>query len=142
MNRLLGWIWHPLRPLQGWLAWVLHAAFNVGVTGVVRAGDGRVLLVRHRLWPEETQWGFPGGFAKRGEQFSETVVREVREETGLTVTVGRLLELRSGDRYKAEAYFEATLAGGLDGRGALLGVPMPIVRLYAVTAASRPQARS
>jgi len=115
MNELVAWTWHRARPLQGWLAYRLNASFAVGVTGIVRADDGQVLLLRHRLWPESGQWGFPSGFAKRGERFQDTIVREVREETGLTVTVGRLLELRSGDRYKAEAYFEATLAGGLDG---------------------------
>jgi 8-oxo-dGTP diphosphatase len=115
MDELLARVWRAAGPLQGWLAWVLHATFNVGVTGIVRAEDGRVLLLRHRLWPEQQQWGFPGGFAKRGEQFSETVVREVREETGLTVTVGRLLEVRMGDRYRAEVYYEATLVGGIEG---------------------------
>jgi 8-oxo-dGTP diphosphatase len=106
--------WHAAGPLQGWLAWRLHARFGVGVTGIVRAADGRVLLLRHRLWPAEGQWGFPSGFAERGETFQETVVREVREETGLTVRVGRLLELRSGFRYRVEVYYEATLVGGLD----------------------------
>jgi ADP-ribose pyrophosphatase YjhB (NUDIX family) len=101
--------------MQGWLAWRLHARFGVGVTGIVRAPDGRVLLLRHRLWAPEGQWGFPSGFARRGETFQETVVREVREETGLTVRVGRLLELRSGFRYRAEVYYEAVLVGGVDG---------------------------
>jgi 8-oxo-dGTP diphosphatase len=85
------------------------------VTGIVRTPDGRVLLLRHRLWPADGQWGFPSGFARRGETFPETVVREVREETGLTVRVGRLLELRSGFRYRVEAYYEAALVGGADG---------------------------
>jgi ADP-ribose pyrophosphatase YjhB (NUDIX family) len=101
--------------MQGWLAWRLHARFGVGVTGVVRAPDGRVLLLRHRLWAPEGQWGFPSGFARRGETFQETIVREVREETGLTVRVGRLLELRSGYRYRAEVYYEAALVGGVEG---------------------------
>jgi 8-oxo-dGTP diphosphatase len=114
VNELVAWAWHALRPLQGWLAWCLHANFAVGVTGIVRAEDGRVLLLRHRLWAPGGQWGFPSGFAKRGERFQDTIVREVREETGLTVTVGRLLDLRSGYRYKAEAYFEATLSGGVE----------------------------
>jgi 8-oxo-dGTP diphosphatase len=107
--------WRAAGPLQGWLAWRLHARFGVGVTGIVRAGDGRVLLLRHRLWAPGGQWGFPSGFARRGETFQETIVREVREETRLTVRVGRLLELRSGFRYRAEVYYEATLVGGLDG---------------------------
>jgi 8-oxo-dGTP diphosphatase len=114
MTELLVRAWHVARPLQGWLAWSLHAKFAVGVTGIVRAADGRVLLLRHRLWPADGQWGFPSGYARRGETFPDTVVREVREETGLTVTVGRLLELRSGYRFKAEAYYEASLVGGMD----------------------------
>ena len=115
MGDLLVRAWRAAGPLQGWLAWRLHARFGVGVTGIVRAGDGRVLLLRHRLWPPEGQWGFPSGFARRGETFQQTVVREVREETGLTVRVGRLLELRSGLRYRAEVYYEAALVGGVDG---------------------------
>ena len=107
--------WRAAGPLQGWLAWVLHAMFNVGVTGVVRADDSAGAAAAHWLRPEDMRWGFPGGFAKRGEQFSETVVREVREETGLTVTVGRLLEVRAGDRYRAEVYYEAALVGGIEG---------------------------
>jgi ADP-ribose pyrophosphatase YjhB (NUDIX family) len=107
--------WRAAGPLQGWLAWRLHARFGVGVTGIVRAQDGRVLLLRHRLWPAAGQWGFPGGFARRGETFQETIVREVREETGLTVRVGPLVELRSGFRYRVEAYYEAALVGGVDG---------------------------
>ena len=115
MGDLLVRAWQAAGPLQGWLAWRLHARFGVGVTGIVRAQDGRVLLLRHRLWRPEGQWGFPSGFAQRGEAFQDTVVREVREETGLTVRVGRLLELRSGFRYRVEAYYEAALVGGVDG---------------------------
>jgi ADP-ribose pyrophosphatase YjhB (NUDIX family) len=107
--------WQAAGPLQGWLAWRLHARFGVGVTGIVRAQDGRVLLLRHRLWAPAGQWGFPSGFARRGETFQETIVREVREETALTVRVGRLLELRSGYRYRAEVYYEAVLVGSTDG---------------------------
>jgi ADP-ribose pyrophosphatase YjhB (NUDIX family) len=107
--------WQAAGPLQGWLAWRLHARFSVGVTGIVRAPDGQVLLLRHRLWPAGNQWGFPSGFARRGEDLRQTVVREVREETGLSVQVGRLVELRSGFRYRVEVYYEAALASGTDG---------------------------
>ena len=37
MDELLARAWRAAGPLQGWLAWVLHASFSVGVTGVVRA---------------------------------------------------------------------------------------------------------
>ena len=115
MPDLLARAWRAAGPLQGWLAWRLNARFAVGVTGIVRVADGRVLLLRHRLWPDDEQWGFPSGFAKRGESLPDTVVREVREETGLTVQVGRLSALRSGSRYRIEVYYEAALSGGIDG---------------------------
>jgi 8-oxo-dGTP diphosphatase len=120
LARPLAVVWHAAGPLRPWLAGHLHARFGIGVTGVVRTADGRVLLLRHRFWPAASQWGFPGGFAKRGETFQETVIREVREETGLTATVGPLLEFRMGDRYRVQAYYAATLPGGLDVAGLVL----------------------
>lgn len=115
LARPLARLWRAAGPLRPWLAGHLHARFGIGVTGVVRTADGRVLLLKHRFWPPSSQWAFPGGFAKRGETFEQTVLREVREETGLTVTVGPLLEFRMGDRYRVQAYYGATLTGGLDG---------------------------
>jgi ADP-ribose pyrophosphatase YjhB (NUDIX family) len=114
-NSALTRIWRLARPVQWRLLWWTHATFLCGVTGVVRAGDGRVLLLKHRLWPAGRQWGFPGGYAKKGERHEDTVVREVREETGLSVTTGRLLEIRTGFRYRIEVYYEAVLDGGLGG---------------------------
>lgn len=115
LARPLALLWRAAGPLRPWLAGHLHARFGIGVTGVVRTADGQLLLLRHRFWPADSQWAFPGGFAKRGETFEQTVVREVREETGLSVTVGPLLEFRTGDRWRVQAYYAATLAGGLDG---------------------------
>jgi len=115
LARTLARAWRAAGPMRPWLAGHMHARFGIGVTGVVRTADGRVLLLRHRFWPADSQWAFPGGFAKRGETFPETVLREVREETGLTVTVGPLLEFRMGDRYRVQAYYGATLTDGLDG---------------------------
>lgn len=49
---------------------------------------GRVLLVREA---EDSLWSLPGGWADVGDSPSEAVMREVREETGLQVSVDRLL---------------------------------------------------
>jgi 8-oxo-dGTP pyrophosphatase MutT (NUDIX family) len=50
--------------------------------------DGRVLLVRHTYG--RRNWELPGGGAEPGESPDETAVREIREETGLTVELERL----------------------------------------------------
>lgn len=56
--------------------------------------------------------GLPTGSAKKRETFQDTVVREVREETGLTVRVGELVQLRSGYRLRVEVAYEAEFVGG------------------------------
>jgi len=95
--------------LQWRFLWLVHSKFICGITGVVRDGDGQVLLLRHRLWPPGQQWGFPTGYAIKGERHEDTIAREVREETGLTVKAGRFLKVRSGFKYRIEIYYEANL---------------------------------
>ena len=53
--------------------------------------DGRVLLGRRAHAPWHGLWGSPGGFCELGEHPTETVAREVLEETGLEVEVGDYL---------------------------------------------------
>jgi ADP-ribose pyrophosphatase YjhB (NUDIX family) len=54
----------------------------VGV--VVWRGD-EVLLIRRGRPPRQGEWGIPGGAQTLGETVFETAIREVLEETGLTV---------------------------------------------------------
>ncbi|MFC6083088.1 NUDIX domain-containing protein [Sphaerisporangium aureirubrum] len=113
MRRLVARLWHALSgPLQWRVVYLRNARFVAGVTGVVRDADGNVLLLRHRLWPPSRPWGLPSGYAERGETFEDTVAREVREETGLEVKVGRLAYLGTGYRMRVEAAYEARLVGG------------------------------
>jgi ADP-ribose pyrophosphatase YjhB (NUDIX family) len=49
----------------------------------------RLLLVRRRNEPGRGRWTLPGGRCLDGEAPAAACVREVAEETGLTVAVGR-----------------------------------------------------
>ena len=58
------------------------------VGAVVRNENGGLLLVRRATEPGRGQWSIPGGRVERDETDECAVAREVREETGLLVTVG------------------------------------------------------
>lgn len=47
--------------------------------------DGRVLLVRRAHPPAQGLFTLPGGVVETGETLTEAIVREVREETSLTI---------------------------------------------------------
>lgn len=62
----------------------------IGV-GAVIVDQGRVVLVKRKFPPLAGEWSIPGGRLEIGETQREAVVRETREETGLTVEPGELL---------------------------------------------------
>ena len=64
----------------------------IGV-GAVIVHQGRVLLVRRATEPLKGEWSVPGGALELGEKLRDGVRREVREETGLEVEPGEVLEV-------------------------------------------------
>jgi len=62
------------------------------VGAVVLDGD-RVLLIKRGHEPLKGQWSLPGGSVETGETLERAIVREVREETGLDVEVGPIVEV-------------------------------------------------
>ena len=60
--------------------------------GAVITDDlGRLLLIKRGHEPGKGLWSIPGGRIEAGESDEAALVREVREETGLAVAVGRLI---------------------------------------------------
>ncbi|MFC7097957.1 NUDIX hydrolase [Halobaculum marinum] len=93
-------------------------AGTVGGAGAwVRRGDGRALVVRH---VDEAGWSEPAGKQEPGEALSTTAVREVREETGVDITLTGLvmahrIAVHAPERdplYRLVVVFDATYDGG------------------------------
>jgi len=61
------------------------------VGAVVIDGQGRLLMIKRGRDPGAGLWSIPGGRIEPGETDAEALVREMLEETSLTVEVGRLL---------------------------------------------------
>jgi 8-oxo-dGTP diphosphatase len=61
------------------------------VGAIVADGQGRLLMIKRGHEPGAGLWSIPGGRIEPGETDAEAVAREMIEETGLTVEVGRLI---------------------------------------------------
>jgi len=92
------------------------------VSAVIFDRRGRLLLQQRS---DGGQWGLPGGSVEIGESVAAAVVREVREETGLTVRPRRIVGVYSDPAFQVVRYpdgnvwhyvsvcFECTVQGGL-----------------------------
>jgi 8-oxo-dGTP pyrophosphatase MutT (NUDIX family) len=118
--------------------------FNFRAAAVV-IHEGHVLL--HRM-ERDSFWSLPGGRVEPGEDSARTVAREMREELGVAVTVGRMLwvvenffSFDGRDHHEIGFYFEASFDSaspfldltrsyrGVEGNQTLIFSWMPIDRL-------------
>src|SRR5512133_2362847 len=65
---------------------------GASVCACVFDAQGRLLLM-HRA--DNAHWGLPGGNIEIGESVTQAAAREVLEETGLEIAVGRLVGVYS-----------------------------------------------
>ena len=57
---------------------VIYLDPKVAVGTIVRADDGRLVLVRRAIEPGYGLWVFPGGYVDRGEAVTAAAIREAR----------------------------------------------------------------
>ena len=91
---------------------VFNDEFLIGVTGVVLDDKNKVLLVKH-TYRDGDAWSLPGGYIKKGEHPKEGLEREIKEETGLTVSVDERMKIRT-DRQTArlDITYKGVFIGG------------------------------
>lgn len=71
----------------------MSARPQVAVGAVVTDAAGRVLLIQRGHAPAVGRWTIPGGRVERGETLAQALHRELLAETGITATMGALLEV-------------------------------------------------
>ena len=90
-----------------------QSRFLVGVVGLGVDTNGHVILAWHRFGAPE--WRFLGGFLSPRERLEDALAREVREETGIEVEVGPILEANQGYRWqRVELVYAYRPVGGAE----------------------------
>ena len=94
------------------------------ITNMCMVYDGNRILVQDRINPDWPGITFPGGHVEKNESFTDAVVREVLEETGLKISSPKLCGVKDwinedGSRYIVLLYktdkFEGTLTPSDEG---------------------------
>jgi 8-oxo-dGTP pyrophosphatase MutT (NUDIX family) len=85
---------------------------NMGANCAILDDEKRILLVKRE---DFEVWCLPGGMTDPGESLAQTAIREAKEETGLDVTLERLVGVYTrvggyGDLHGA--LFTSTISGG------------------------------
>jgi len=114
MKTLLGKLWkmlHLPKNTQLFIMRFFQDQFLVGVTGIIFNKNKEVLLFKHTY--RSHSWSLPSGYLKSGEHPREALEREIKEESGLVVSVDESLKTRT-DRNTArlDLCYTGILIGG------------------------------
>ena len=97
---------------------------NVTITNMCMVFDGSKVLVQDKKDEDYSGITFPGGHVEKGESFTDAVIREVFEETGLKISSPKLCGIKDwmredGTRYMVLFYktdkFEGTVTSSDEG---------------------------
>ena len=71
-----------------------HSTENVELTVLCLIEDGNRILMQNRIKEDWKGYTLPGGHVEPGESFVDAVVREMKEETGLTISNPHLVGIK------------------------------------------------
>ncbi len=68
---------------------------GVGVGAIIKNNEGKLFLAKRgeKARNEAGKWEFPGGGVEFGDTLKDTLIREMREEYGIEIGVGELLDV-------------------------------------------------
>src|SRR3989344_3352322 len=90
---------------------VVQDQFLIGVTGIIFNDKQEILLFKHSY--RQTVWSLPGGYLKSKEHPREGLEREIKEESGLVVSVDRHLKTRTDrDTARLDLCYVGKFIGG------------------------------
>lgn len=102
---------HLSKKLQLFLMRSFQDQFLIGVTGIIFNDKNEVLLFKHVY--RSHSWSLPGGYLKSGEHPIEALEREIKEESGLVVSVDESLKTRTDrDSARLDMCYFGVLIGG------------------------------
>ena len=114
MKTFLAKFWRVLKLPKGLQLLVMRFfqdQFLVGVTGIIFNDRNEILLFKHIY--RSHQWSLPGGYLKSGEHPREALEREIKEESGLVVSVDDSLKTRTDrDSARLDMCYTGILIGG------------------------------
>ena len=114
MKTLFAKFWKALHLPKGLQLLVMRFfqdLFLVGVTGIIFNDQNEVLLFKHVY--RSHAWSLPGGYLKAGEHPREALEREIKEESGLVVSVDESLKTRTDrDTTRLDMCYIGILIGG------------------------------